>query len=86
MFHPHYLIQLDSSENHKSQPRHLLFGYLETAAVLNNLERTYNLYKTLALYYNVYHGVKAQHLPQYSPITLIMSQENSMMLSLFLWL
>ena len=53
VFHPHYLTQLDSSENHKSQPWQMLFGDLETAAVLNHLENTYNLYLTVALYYNV---------------------------------
>ena len=83
MFHPHYLTQLNSSENHKSQPWQMLFGDLETAAVLNHLEITNNLYLTVALYYNVYYGVKAQHFPQYATITLIMSQENIMMLSLF---
>ena len=40
VFLPHYLIQLDSSENHKSQPWQMLFGDLETAAVLNHLEMT----------------------------------------------
>ena len=40
VFHPHYLIQLDSSENHKSQPWQMLFGDLETAAVLNHLKMT----------------------------------------------
>ena len=83
VFHPHYLTQLDSSENHKSQPWQMLFGDLETAAVLNNLEITHNLYLTVAPYYRVYHGVKAQHFRQYATITLIMSQENIMMLSLF---
>lgn len=84
VFHPHYLIQLDSSENHKSQPWQMLFGDLETAAVLNHLEMTSTLYLTVALYYNVYHGVKAQPFPQYVMRTLIMSQENTMMLLLFL--
>ena len=83
VFHPHYLIQLDSSENHKSQPWQMLFGDLETAALRNHLEMTYNLYLTVALYYNVCNGVKAQHFPQYATITLIMSQENIMLLSLF---
>ena len=40
VFLPHYLIQLDSSENHKSQPWQMLFGDLETAVVLNHLEMT----------------------------------------------
>ena len=40
VFHPHYLIQLDSSEKHNSQPWQMPFGYLETAAVLNHLEMT----------------------------------------------
>ena len=86
VFHPHYLKQLNSPENHKSQLWQMLFGDLETAAVLNHLDMTYNLYMTVALYYNVYHGVKAQHFLTYATITLIMSQENIMMLSLFLWL
>ena len=60
VFHPHYLIQLDSSENHKSQPWQMPFGDLETAAVLNHLEMTYNLYLTVALYFKVYPGVNAQ--------------------------
>ena len=82
VFHLHFLIQLDSSENHKSQPWQMLFWDLETAAVLNHLEMTNNLYLTV-VYYNVYHGVKAQHFPQYATITLIMSEENIMMLLLF---
>ena len=45
----------------KSQPWQMLFWDLETAAVLNHLEMTYNLYLAVALYYNVYHGVKAQN-------------------------
>ena len=73
VFLPHYLIQLDSSENHKSQPWQMLFGDSETAAVLNHLEMTSNLYLTVALYYNVYYGVKAQPFPQYVTHTLIMS-------------
>ena len=40
VFLPYYLIQLDSSENHKSQPWQMLFWDLETAAVLNHLEMT----------------------------------------------
>ena len=84
VFHPHYLIQLDSSENHKSPPWQMLFGDLETAAVWNHLEMTSNSYLTVALYYNVYHGVKAQPFPLYVTCTLIMSQENTMMLLLFL--
>ena len=62
----------------------MLFEDLETATVLNHLEMTSNLYLTVALYYNVYYGVKANSFPQYATPTLIMSQENTMMLLLFL--
>ena len=56
VFHPHYLIELNSSENHKSKPGRCYLG--TCAAELNHLEMAYNLYLTMALYYNIYHGME----------------------------